>query len=168
MAALGKPAPLTPSPQVREIEDARIKGVQASIRSFMHSADPKTVKAVPLRNASVPLTPSEAEAFHADYQGEKSFRADYVDMVMHMVAVQARMLTELADYKAKKSSAYLWKPHADSLAYLLVAAEKGIERSKGMATLAGQRGLADKVKSLQETAIKLRDQMQLVARALQA
>jgi len=168
MAALGpQPPGLMPSPQVKGIEDGKIRGVQESIRSFLRSADPKTVHAVPLRNASVPLTPAEAEAFQAGYAGEKSFRADYVGMMMQLVAIQARMLTELADYQAKKSSAYLWKPHADSLAYLLTAAEMAIQRSKGVATTAGHRGLADKVKALEETAHKLRQQMKVVAKALQ-
>lgn len=163
-----QPPSLAPSPQVREIEDGKIRGVQASIRSFMHSADPKKVGMVPLRNTSVPLTPAEAEAFHVDYHGEKSFRADYVEMVMHLVAIRARMLTELADYKAKKTSAYLWKPHADSLAYLLTAAEMAIERAKNLGATAGQRGLADKMMALQDTSDKVHEQMQVVARALQA
>jgi hypothetical protein len=164
----GQPPSIAASPQVRELEDGKIRGVQASIRSFMHSADPKTVRMVPLRNASVPLTVAEAEAFHADYQGEKSFRADYVEMVMHLAAIRARMLTELADYKAKKSSAYLWKPHADSLAYLLTAAEMAMERAKALGATASQRGLADKMMALQETSDRVREQMQVVAKALQA
>jgi hypothetical protein len=163
-----QPPSIAPSPQVRELEDGKIRGVQASIRSFMHSADPKKVSMVPLRNTSVPLTTSEAEAFHVDYQGEKSFRADYGEMMMQLVAIRARMLTELADYKAKKTSAYLWKPHADSLAYLLTAAEMAMERAKNLGATASQRGLADKLMALQETSDKVREQMQVVAKALQS
>ena len=113
------------------------------------------------------LTPSEVEAYRSDYGQEKSFRADCANFFMQGVALHTRMMNELAEYKAKRNSAYLWKPHADALTHLLTASGKCIESGKAALAVAEQRGLADKGKALTGSMEKLRAQMGYVAKALQ-
>ncbi|MGH9677146.1 MAG: hypothetical protein ACRD36_08590, partial [Candidatus Acidiferrum sp.] len=150
------------------IEDNKVRGVAESIRNFVHAADTKAANIIPMRNSNVVLTPNELEAFKATYAAEKSFRADYVNMIAHLVALHTRMSHEMEDYKSKKNSSYLWKPHADSLTYLMVSGHKAAEESAQLAVIAEQRGLADKVKALQITIDKLKGQINVVATLLQS
>ena len=150
------------------IEDNRIKGVVESIRNFVHSAHGASDNVIPMRNVNVVLTPPELEAFKQDFGGEKSFRADYAAMLMHMVALHTRMQHEMDDYKSKRSSAYLWKPHADTLTYLIATGNKALEEGANLAVLAEQRGLADKVKNMKVGVEKLRAQINTAAQTLQS
>ena len=118
-------------------------------------------------HGNVVLSAGESEAYKADYGKEKSFRADYANCVIRMVAVQARMAAEMKDFQAKRTSSYLWKPHADALTYLLAAANREIENAGRLGGLAQDRGLADKVTAMKASADKLRLQSQQVAAALQ-
>ena len=147
-------------------EDNKIKGVVESIRNFVRAADPSAASIVPVRNNKIALTPAELEAFKGEYTGEKSFRADYGNLISQLVALHARMQNEMEDYKAKRSSSYLWKPHADSLSYLMMAAQRAVDQSAQMAVLAEQRGLGDKAKAMQVTADKLKAQINIVAQTL--
>ena len=82
-----------------------------------------------MRNTTMALTPGELEAFKADYSSEKSFRADFANMLTYLVAIHTRMQHEMEDYKSKRGSAYLWKPHADALAYLMTAADRSLKEA---------------------------------------
>ncbi|HEV2112956.1 MAG TPA: hypothetical protein VGR50_02335 [Terriglobales bacterium] len=147
------------------VEENKIKGLAESIRNFVRSNEGGNV--VSIRNLNVALTPGELEAFKSDYGTEKSFRADYAAMLTYIVGLHTRMHQEMDDYKSKRSSAYLWKPHADSLAYLISAGNKGLEEGTKLVGLAEQRGLGDKAKSMQATVEKLRTQINIVAQTLQ-
>ena len=68
-----------------------------------------------MRNGNVVLSPTELEAFKTDYGNERSFRADYANATCMVLALLTRMAQESEDYKAKRDSAHLWKPHADAL-----------------------------------------------------
>ena len=149
-------------------EDNKTKGVVESIRNFVHTAAGASNNIIPMRSANVVLTPTELEAFKQDFGGEKSFRADYAAMLTHMVAMHTRMQQEMDDYKSKRSSAYLWKPHADSLTYLISAGNKALDEGAHLAVLAEQRGLADKVKCMKAAVEKLRAQINVAAQALQS
>lgn len=155
------------APATSAMEQGKIRSVLESIRNFVKAAERGADNIVPLRGGNVVLTPAEVEAFRTDFGQEKSFRADQATFYMEGVALHTRMMNELADYKAKRSSAYLWKPHADSLTYLLTASSKCVETGKALVAMAEQRGLADKVKPLTGSMDKLRAQMQYVAKALQ-
>ena len=155
------------APAAAGMEPGKIRTVLESIRNFVKVAERGADNIVPLRGGNVVLTPAEVEAYRSDFGQEKSFRADQANFYMDEVALHTRMMHELAEYKAKRSSAYLWKPHADSLTYLLTASAKCIESGKGLLAMAEQRGLGDKVKSLSGSMDKLRAQMQYVAKALQ-
>src|SRR5438270_2564392 len=149
-------------------EDNKTKGVVESIRNFVHTAAGASNNIIPMRSANVVLTPTALEAFKQDFGGEKSFRADYAAMLTHMVAMHTRMQQEMDDYKSKRSSAYLWKPHADSLTYLIAAGNKALEEGAHLAVLAEQRGLADKVKCMKAAVEKLRAQINVAEQALQS
>jgi ferritin len=78
------------------------------------------------------------------------------------------MLTELADYRSKQQSAYLWKPHADSLAYLLRLSQESLEHGQKLITLAQERGLVDKAKAISASLERLQEQVKIVADALRS
>jgi hypothetical protein len=137
------------------------------IRNFVRAADPKSAQVVPVQFGNLSLTPPEADAFRADYSHEKSFRADYVNVLVAIVSLIGRMGAELADFKAKRSSAYLWKPHADSLSNLLNIGREINSRAMTVSELAERRGLADKTAAVNASLAKLREQVQIVAEALQ-
>jgi len=149
------------------VEQGKIRNVLESIRNFVRAAERGADNIVPLRGGNVVLTPAEVEAFRTDFGQEKSFRADQANFYMEEVALHTRMMNELADYKAKRDSAYLWKPHADSLTYLLTASSMCVEGGKSLVAVAKQRGLGEKVKGLSGSIDKLRAQIQYVAKALQ-
>jgi hypothetical protein len=149
------------------LEDENLKAMSETIRNFVRAADPKAAHVVPLRYGNLALTQAEIEAFRANYSGEKSFRADYVNALVSIVALIGRMGTELADFKAKRNSAYQWKPHADALSTLLKIGREANNRAMTVAELAERRGLADKTNALNASLGKLRDQVQVVAETLQ-
>jgi hypothetical protein len=123
---------------------------------------------VPMRNGNIMLTPVETEVFRAGYHTEKSFRADYINSMCYMVALHYRMEQEMQEYKAKRDSSYLWKPHADSLTYMLTASRQALDNSGHVSVVAEQRGLAEKVKAMNATQDKLRGQINVVAELLQS
>lgn len=150
------------------LEDAKLKAMEDIIRNFLKAADTKGGQMVPLRHGNLALSPQEADAFRVEYGAEKSFRADYAQCVISLVTVQGRILTETAEYRGKQNSAYLWKPHADSLAYLVKVAQKAVERAQEVSRVAEQRGLAEKVNALNGTSLRVREHLQKVAKLLQS
>ncbi len=87
-------------------------------------------------------------------------------MLLRLVAVVARMTTELEELKRAENSESLWKLHADSLVVLLEIGHSANQNAGRVMTLAEQRGAkveADKVRaSLQ----KLLDCSELVEKTL--
>ncbi|HZR27602.1 MAG TPA: hypothetical protein VFA71_02390, partial [Terriglobales bacterium] len=150
------------------IEETKIKGAVESIRNFVRAADPSMANIVPMRNGNIVLTPAETEAFRAEFHTEKSFRGDYVNAICSMVAIHTRMHQEMEEYKSKRESSYLWKPHADSLTYLLNASRRALDDSAQVGLIAEQRGLAEKIKAMNATQDKLRAQINAAAQLLQS
>lgn len=159
-------APAETSPCM-SLEDAHLKSMAETIRNFLRAADPKSAHVVPVRYGNLPLSSAEIEAFRANYSGEKSFRADYVNALVSIVSLIGRMGIELADFKSKRSSAYQWKPHADALSVLLNMGREVNNRAMTVAELAERRGLKDKSSAIHASLTKLRDQVQVVAETLQ-
>ena len=148
-------------------EETHLKAMADTIRNFVRAADPKSAHIVPVRFGNLMLTPAELEAFRANYAGEKSFRADFVNVLVSIVSLIGRMGVELADFKAKRNSAYLWKPHADALSNLLRIGREVNNQAMTVAELAERRGLADKNRAVNASLGKLREQVQVVAECLQ-
>lgn len=149
-------------------EDHKIEATSDMIRNFIAVADKGFANVVPLRNCSILLTPSEVDAFRNPYLHEKSFRADFAQLVRRVVATNATILMELEEYKKKKNSAYLWKQHADSLKYHLAKSTKLIEEVNQTKELCERRGLGEKVKVLEACVERLRNHAHEVAKNLQA
>jgi hypothetical protein len=117
------PAAITP--QALSVEEAKLRRVEESIRVFVRVADPKFRQIVPMRYFNLMLNPVEIDAYTADYLGQASPRADAARMVLRMVALTARITTELEEMKRSQHSSSIWKLHADSIMALL-------EMSKGI------------------------------------
>ncbi len=163
-SSAGATAEISPS---MSLEEAHLKSMGETIRNFLRAADPKSAHVVPVRSGNLALSSAEVEAFRANYSGEKSFRADYVNALVSIVSLVGRMGIELADFKAKRNSAYQWKPHADALSVLLKIGREVNDRAMTVAELAERRGLTDKNGAVHSSLARLHEQVQLVAETLQ-
>jgi hypothetical protein len=149
-------------------EEHKITAAEDTIMNFVRVADAGAANVVPLRHGKILLADSEVDVFRNPFLGEKSFRADFAAKVRYLVGIQARLIVEHEEFTRTRQSEYLWKPHADSVKFLLTLCEKAIPEGEALAETAQKRGLGDKVKTMNNTIAKLRTQMQVCARALQA
>ncbi|HXZ32665.1 MAG TPA: hypothetical protein VEH30_10320 [Terriglobales bacterium] len=149
-------------------EQDKLLRVEESIRVFVRVADPKFRQVVPMRFFNLILTSDEAEAYSADYLEEKSLRADVARTLLRLVAVGARMTTELEELKRAEHSPSLWKLHADSLVVLLEIERSVHENTGRVISLAKQQGAAGSVGILQASQKKLNDYSDLVLKTLTA
>ena len=130
------------TPQQISTEETKVRQVEESIRVFVRVADPKFRQVVPMRFFNLTLTPAEAEACSADYLEEKSSRGSVARVLLRIVAVVARMTTELEELKRAENSPSLWKLHADSLVALLEVASALSENATRVVTEATLRATA--------------------------
>jgi len=151
------------------VQEGKIHSAREQIKEHVRSTnDAKMAQVVPVKKTRLTLSPAEVEAFRVDYDGEKSFRANYAQLMMTLVAYLSRMIVEVDEYNQKAGSAYLWKPHADALGYLLTTLERlGMEATQLMA-VARTRGLSDKAAALQAALDKVTDYARTVSQTLQA
>jgi hypothetical protein len=138
-------------------EETKLLKVEESVRIFVRVADPKFRQVVPMRFFNLTLTPAEADAYCADYLEEKSLRAGVARVLLRLVAVNARLITELEELKRANNSPSLWKLHADSLVALLEIGNNATENATRVCTLASQRGHGVQVEEIQTSLNKLRD-----------
>lgn len=151
----------------RTVEEGKLRTMLESIRNFVFAADLKSANVFPMRNGNLPLSQPEVDAFKAEFRGEKSFRGEFAHNIAMAVALQARMIVELDELSQRQNSAYLWKPHADSLAFLLQNATRLQEECGSILLIAEGRGLNDKVNGMTATLQRLRAQCVNVAKALE-
>jgi len=107
------------TPQQVSTEETKLRQVEESIRVFVRVADPKFRQVVPMRFFNLTLTTAEADACSADYLEEKTLRGSVARVLLRIVAVVARVSTELEELKRVENSPSLWKLHADSVLALL-------------------------------------------------
>jgi len=148
------------------VQEGKIQAARLAIKEHIRSSDPRVTSVFSVKSAKIKLSPAEIEAFKADYQGEKSFRSDYANMMMTIVAYLARMVAEVDEYNQKATSAYLWKPHADALGYLVSTLERLSMEATQVMAVARARGLADKASALQASLEKLREYAKTVSQTL--
>ena len=161
------PAAYTPPKAVtNSIEEGKFRSQLESIQTFLRAAE-ANASIVPLTRGVLHITNAEAEALRANFGQEKSFRADYNAVIAHIVALHARVLVEMSEFKEKQGSSYLWKPHADSLAYVLHTSVATFEQANKVLEVATKRGLAEKIAAMKGTIGKLNEQLQTVAKTLQ-
>jgi hypothetical protein len=160
---------VSPSQAVQNaVQEGKLHSMRQMIKEYVRTSDPKFAGIFPIKGSKIILSPAEVEAFKADYQGEKSFRADYANTLITVVSYLARMVVEVDDYNQKASSAYLWKPHADALGYLVSTLDRlNMEAGQVMA-VARARGLAEKATALSTSLEKLKDYAKAVSQTLQS
>ncbi|MGA8151625.1 MAG: hypothetical protein WB952_11795 [Terriglobales bacterium] len=145
------------TPQQISAEESKLRRVEESVRVFVRVADPRFRLVVPMRFFNLILTPAEADAYCADYLEEKSLRADMARALLRMVAVVARMTTELEELRRAESSPSLWKLHADSLVTLLEIERSVSPPAERLLDLTRQNGDAQDVEAIEASLKKLHD-----------
>jgi len=131
-------------------------------------AAPKFRQVVPMRFFNLTLTPAEADAYSADYLEEKSLRAGVARVLLRLVAVTARVITEWEELKRAGNSPSIWKLHADSLATLLEIGSNAAENAERVSIMAAQRGHRQHVDDIQSSLKKLREYSSIAERSLTA
>jgi hypothetical protein len=155
------------SAQQLQTEESKLRRVEESIRVFVRVADPKFRQVVPMRFFNLMLSQPEVEAYCADYLEEKTLRADVARTLLRMVAVTARITTELEELSRCDNSASLWKLHADSLVVLLeVARSTGQLGARVMNSIAQQGGTQHQSEAVRLSLEKLRHCSETAIRSL--
>jgi hypothetical protein len=154
------------TPQQISTEESKLLRIEESIRIFVRVADPKFRQVVPMRFFNLLLTPAEADAYCADYLEEKSVRAGVARVMLRLVAVVARMTTELEELKRAENSASLWRLHADSLIVLLEISRSANQNAERVMTMAEQRGAKVEADKVRPPLQKLHDCSELVEKTL--
>jgi hypothetical protein len=154
------------TPQQISAEESKLLQIEESIRIFVRVADPKFRQIVPMRFFNLALTAAEADAYCADYLGEKSLRAGVARILLRLVAVTARIATELEELKRVENSPSLWKLHAESLIALLELARVANDNSSRVLALAQQHGCQEQIDALQKSVQKLVDSSSLATKTL--
>ncbi len=133
----GGPAAITA--EALSLEEANLGRVEESIRRFVRAADPNFRQIVPMRYFNLVLSPAEVEAFAADHLEPASPGAEVARSVQSIVAVTARITTELEELKRSQNSPSTWKRHADSLATLVDLAKQLAESLDHLALVEGEQ-----------------------------
>jgi len=159
--------PLVVTPQALSVEEAKLRRVEESIRIFVRVANPKVRQIVPMRYFNLMLSPAEIAACTADYLEEVSPRADVARMLLRLVALTARMTTEIEELKRSQYSRSIWKLHADALV-ILVDMAKGLPEAVGRlaSTIGKQPDMQARSKALQTSLEKLRERTNQAAKLL--
>jgi hypothetical protein len=134
-----KYVPAAITPQALSVEEAKLRRVEESIRVFVRVADPKFRQIVPMRYFNLMLSPAEIEAYTADYLEQAGPRADSARMLLRVVAVAARVATEIEELKRSRNSRSIWKLHADSLVILIDLATRLADAIDRLASIIGQQ-----------------------------
>lgn len=154
------------TPQQIAAEETKLRKVEESIRVFVRVADPKFRQVVPMRFFNLTLTPAEADAYCADYLQETNLRAEVARTLLRIVAMIARMTTELEDLKRSENSPSLWKLHADLLVVLLEVSQSLAGAALRVVAQASDEGKLEEAESVRRSLQKLRDRCDAVAAIL--
>jgi hypothetical protein len=161
------PAAITP--QALSAEEAKLRRVEESIRVFVRVADPKFRQIVPMRYFNLMLSSAEIEAYTADYLDQTGPRADAARMLLRLVAVTARISTEVEELKRSQNSRSVWKLHADSLVVLVDLAKHLAEAVDRLALTVGQQAEAQtNSEPLRNSLEKLRERTTEAAKLIAA
>lgn len=156
------------TPQQKAAEEAKLSRVEESVRMFVRVADPKFRQVVPMRFFNLILTPSEADAYCAGDLNDKSLRAAVARAQIRIVAVLARITTELEELRRSENAPSAWKLHAESMIVLLeIEASLDESTQRGIA-LAETQGTPADVEALQTSNRKLRECADLALQKISA
>ncbi len=164
-----KYVPAAVTAQALAAEEAKLRRVEESIRVFVRVADPKFRQIVPMRYFNLMLSPAEVEAYTADYLEQSGTRADAARMLLRLVAVTARITTEMEELKRSQNSPSVWKLHADSLVVLVDLGKRLAEAVDRLALAIGQDAETQaNAESLHNSLEKLRERTDEAARLVGA
>jgi len=164
--APSKPSiPPTSDPRQIALEETKLRSVEESIRAWIRAANPKLREIVPMTSSNLILTAAEADAYCADYLQEDSLRAEHGRVLVRVVAIVARMSTEISELKRKRFTSAA-KPHADALLLLLAAAKTAQENVRLVLDTSAEQSQMEKVITLNATLQKLRERCELAEKAL--
>jgi len=164
-----KYVPAAITPQALSVEEAKLRRVEESIRVFVRVADPKFRQIVPMRYFNLMLSSAEIEAYTADYLEQAGPRADAARMLLRLVAVTARLTTEMEELKRTQNSRSVWKLHADSLVVLVDLAKRLAEAVDRLAvTVSEQVETQSNSESLHNSLEKLRERTTEAAKLIAA
>ncbi|HEY6304755.1 MAG TPA: hypothetical protein VIX14_16980 [Terriglobales bacterium] len=168
-ALVPKYAPAAITPQALSAEEAKLRRVEESIRVFVRVADPKFRQIVPMRYFNLMLSSAEIEAYTADYLEQTGPRADAARMLLRLVAVTARITTEVEELKRSQNSRSVWKLHADSLVVLVDLAKHLDAAVDRLALTVGQQAEAQASgEPLRNSLEKLRERTDEAAKLIAA
>ena len=154
------------TPQQMAAEETKLCKVEESIRVFVRVADPKFRQVVPMRFFNLTLTPAEAEACCAGYLEEKTLGAEVARVLLRIVAVIARMTTELEELRRAENSPSLWRLHADLLVALLEVARALAANASRIMAQAREEDEAPQAEAVQVSLQKLRDRCDAITAIL--
>jgi hypothetical protein len=157
--------PSAVTPQALSIEEAKLRRVEESVRIFVRVADPKFRQIVPMRYFNLMLSPAEVAAYTATYLEESSSRADIARMMLRVVALTARLTTELEELRRSENSHSIWKLHADSLVVLIEMATKAAEAVKRLDMQSGEGDSAPLRQSLEKLQERTDQVVKILAKA---
>ncbi len=157
--------PPTSDPRQIALEETKLRSVEESIRAWIRAANPKLREIVPMTSSNLILTAAEADAYCADYLQEDSLRAEHGRVLVRVVAIVARMSTEISELKRKRLTTAA-KPHADALLLLLAAAKTAQENARLLLDTAAEESQMEKVITLNASLQKLRERCELAEKAL--
>jgi hypothetical protein len=164
-----KYVPAAITPQALSVEEAKLRRVEESIRVFVRVADPKFRQIVPMRYFNLMLSPAEVEAYTADYLEQCGTRADAARLLLRLVAVTARITTELEELKRSRNSPSVWKLHADSLVVLVDLGKRLAEAVDRLALPVGEQAETQAhSESLHDSLERLRERTDQAARVIAA
>jgi hypothetical protein len=160
-------------PRSRAVDDSlqedKIHIAREQIKEYVRSTtDPRMASVVPVKRTRITLYHAEVEAFRADYDEEQSFEASYAAMIQILVTYLALMIVEVDGYNQRAGSAYLSKPHADALSYLLSTLDKLRMEADQLMAAARARGLSDKATAIQASLEKVNSYAKTASQTLQA
>lgn len=159
------PIPPTSDPRQIALEETKLRSVEESIRAWIRAANPKLREIVPMTSSNLILTAAEADAYCADYLEEDSLRAEHGRVLVRVVAIVARMSTEISELK-RLSFTPSAKAHSDALMLLLAASKTAQENAQLVLSDASTAGLMEKVITLNASLQKLRERCELAEKAL--
>jgi hypothetical protein len=154
------------TPQRIAAEEAKLKRVEESIRLFVGVADPRFRQVVPMRFFNLTLTPAEARAYSADYAEGPSLGAEAARLLLRLVALVARISTELEELKRNQNLASMFPVHASSLLALLEITATTVQAGQQLMRQAREQGRAEEAETIQTSLEKLRDRSEVVERML--
>jgi len=143
------------TPQQITSEEGKLLRVEESVRVFVRVADPRFRQIVPMRYFNLILSPAEVEAYLAEYMEEKNERATVARLLLRLVAVVARMTTELEELRRAENSRSLAKMHADSLVVLLEVGHSVTESTRRAIAVLQQQARNAEAETLQASLKKL-------------